>query len=726
MQGSQNGMWVQRSLSILCCNQQKIRTMYFQFLLLLLITSVAEAFNDERFVAGCPTVQFSIKEMIGWGSNVFPMEFGMDPKTLKQYLDSFTLDKITNPGMNLAAKGGISFDIPAVSDTVAENGKVLGLSTTPTNFTLHGIIQFELEESGEYVFSIEKVSKNAGAALYIESDADMYCCDDANELKYFPSSPRAYLIPADPAESKPSVTVSLKAKVPYGVYVTYANTRGDAELEVSVTLPSGERLTDLTKFGGFFFDLYCAIPVVSTVLVTSDVSVATTTATSATTFSTDYLQFPATQYETVYYVVVPYSTSSAPEASSITSSEVVPTSFSSSEVLTSSKYSTVKSSSIMSQSSIELSTVESTSIVSESSVESTTMRSSSIELESSEEPITAKVSSSTFTSSSFVQSSAGSSRSSIVSSTVEHSSSDIATNTNDDSSSGVLSSVQTTVSAPLISSSESAFISISSTLSVDTSSAVVTFTDILSSSDEISYSSTITCSVYSNSTVSHGSGTRDLRSSNDTSKDSVTHIYLSSESELTSTMHHASSRTAGHNQVTTVTYTVSDGSITTKVITCDGHCTIQRASQTTVTYTNNMGVIVTKTVPCDGYNTVQSQSQTTVTHTDSVGVVVTKTVPCDAEVIEPDVTGKGITSAEGHASRKRHSHERVVVSSSLNANSKDNAAPEKVTTTIQQYTNSVGEMASSTVVVYTAGNNAGSYTSSIIYVFTLLFMLVVL
>lgn len=218
----------------------------------LLFLNKQPVVNAGAYADGCGALWITELNGEGFDGAILPLEFGTDPATLRDRLFAVAQFGLTDDGPdNEGELGELSFDIPATSDTAPEEGTLFEQDTTPTNFTLFAESFFIAPENGDYTFSIDSLSANSGAAWFIFDNADTYCCDDLDLLNYLPSAKSAYFIGNDPCNSTKSVTVQFQANHTYEIVLTYANTRGDAQLDVSVELPSGEKVTEMTSMFGF-------------------------------------------------------------------------------------------------------------------------------------------------------------------------------------------------------------------------------------------------------------------------------------------------------------------------------------------------------------------------------------------------------------------------------------------------------------------------------------------
>ena len=285
----------------------------------------------------------------GFSAAVQSMEFGANVSTLHSQLYSIAQAGLVDDGPLEDTVGDLTFNIPATNQDLPEEGTVLNQDTTPTNFSIFAEAYFIAPENGDYTFSIENISANAGAAWYIFDDLDMYCCTNLDLQAYLPTTKQAYSIGADPCGSKKSVTVNLLANHTYELVVTYANTRGDAELQLGLEFPSGEKMTELSSYLGLCStEIQCSSSHQQFFNITkADVPVSTTYSTSFSETTMTIQDFPVRQSYTYYYVYAPLTEPS----SSVSSSSSVCIVSSSSSSVPSSSSSSIPSSSMSASSS---------------------------------------------------------------------------------------------------------------------------------------------------------------------------------------------------------------------------------------------------------------------------------------------------------------------------------------------------------------------------------------
>ncbi|GMM58283.1 hypothetical protein DAKH74_049000 [Maudiozyma humilis] len=285
----------------------------------------------------------------GFSAAVQSMEFGANVSTLHSQLYSIAQAGLVDDGPLEDTVGDLTFNIPATNQDLPEEGTVLNQDTTPTNFSIFAEAYFIAPENGDYTFSIDNISANAGAAWYIFDDLDMYCCTNLDLQAYLPTTKQAYSIGADPCGSKKSVTVNLLANHTYELVVTYANTRGDAELQLGLEFPSGEKMTELSSYLGLCStEVKCDSSHQQFFNITkADVPVSTTYSTSFSETEMTVQDFNVYQYYTYYYVYAPLT---EPSSSASSSSSVCIVSSSSSSVPISSS-SSIPSSSLSASSS---------------------------------------------------------------------------------------------------------------------------------------------------------------------------------------------------------------------------------------------------------------------------------------------------------------------------------------------------------------------------------------
>lgn len=222
---------------------------------------------------------------------------------------------------------------------------------------------FHAPVTGDYTFSINEASD--AATIFIMDDIDAYCCGAIDKPNWIYRSTKVINIPQQPLyNTEKSKTVHLTAGTAYFLTMTFYNNGGDALFKPSVTLPSGEVITD---FKGYVFSqgsVYlpsCSIGRDSLTTTTSWTGVTTTTSTSVSTvhetleyfhekFQFDQFIYP-TEYTTVFYVMTPAPVTSTSSSIPVTPSTISSTSSSLSMTL-SAVTSLVTSSSVIVSSSM--------------------------------------------------------------------------------------------------------------------------------------------------------------------------------------------------------------------------------------------------------------------------------------------------------------------------------------------------------------------------------------
>ena len=208
-------------------------------------------------------------------------------------------------------------------------------------------------ETGEYIFTVNEVSD--GAAVYIFDDRDVYCCEDMliNGDENVNKSSHFYYIPDDPEYQTNSIKVNLEAGMSYYFAYSYVSHESIAVFKPSITIPSGQVLTDFKDIIHTDITEYtCKIANVTSSLASQWTGTYTTTY-STTTFTTEKagsLGIPYTEIDTFYYVLTPSAT---PSSSLFVSSSTMPSS-----VYTSTSVSTRLSSEGLSTSSVVVSSFE--------------------------------------------------------------------------------------------------------------------------------------------------------------------------------------------------------------------------------------------------------------------------------------------------------------------------------------------------------------------------------
>ncbi|CAB4257263.1 hypothetical protein, no similarity [Maudiozyma barnettii] len=84
--------------------------------------------------------------------------------------------------------------------------------------------------------------------MYIFDNSDMYCCDDFEIVGSFPRSTQVINIPTDPGHTVISKTIHLVGGFPYMLYFQIIKFSGHAIFMPTITLPSGENVSDFTGY----------------------------------------------------------------------------------------------------------------------------------------------------------------------------------------------------------------------------------------------------------------------------------------------------------------------------------------------------------------------------------------------------------------------------------------------------------------------------------------------
>lgn len=192
-------------------------------------------------------------------------------------------------------------------------------------------------ETGDYTFTIDEASSNAGATVYVYDNRDMYCCQDMDNNAWMSKASQVTYIPSDSRYQTQSVTVNLEAGLGYLLVYAYTNFAGDAVFKTSVTFPFGETTTNFTNYiYTLFKDFYCdVVNDTSSVITLGTEAYTTTYSTTEITniYTGEILGAPYTSIDTIYYIMTPAAVSSSSEIA--TSRSILP-SISSSSIITSS------------------------------------------------------------------------------------------------------------------------------------------------------------------------------------------------------------------------------------------------------------------------------------------------------------------------------------------------------------------------------------------------------
>ncbi|GMM56136.1 hypothetical protein DAKH74_027520 [Maudiozyma humilis] len=213
----------------------------------------------------------------------------------------------------------LAFNISATDPNLSQGLSVLGYKTTTTKLALLAMTGFAPKTSGNYTFTLENTS---GAAIFqFQTDRSVACCENMFDPEiglHIQEGQRQILhVASDPSHTEKSITVNLMAGFIYGVALAYVNTDGDATLKLSLTLPSGETITNLDNL------VYVQPYVIDTVCENANATsweFSTWSATYNSTYSTSVTTMDMGVMlitETIYYVLIPNETSSTISMSSV-------------------------------------------------------------------------------------------------------------------------------------------------------------------------------------------------------------------------------------------------------------------------------------------------------------------------------------------------------------------------------------------------------------------------
>ncbi|KAG0664551.1 hypothetical protein C6P45_000571 [Maudiozyma exigua] len=311
-----------------------------QFLLVIFVSiTLADSSSDNPVCA----VPYLATEKMGFGQYLDTIDEDIQSMSLIDQLNSLLLSSFSisyDVHDNLFIP---AFEVPAPADPDDDKDDIFGQYVQVTDLAGRLATYYIAETAGDYTFSIDDADD--GGALMIVNDSTHMCCQNAN--------------------LDPSLKItSIRGTANIDRFIVYEFRRGGASFSFSMTLPSGERISNFEDTVGFPSSIDCS-NVHSTVVITSQWSdISTTTFTSLNTIYSS----PVT-IETTYYVMTPTSSQSNVVSSSAEPSSILSSSVELSSILSSS----AEPSSIVS-SSIEPSSIESSSV--ETSVVSYSTRSS--------------------------------------------------------------------------------------------------------------------------------------------------------------------------------------------------------------------------------------------------------------------------------------------------------------------------------------------------------------
>ncbi|GMM58066.1 hypothetical protein DAKH74_046820 [Maudiozyma humilis] len=266
---------------------------------------------------------------LGWRVEYFATDFSTDKSDLYDFIMNIAADATQpKPLKTITGVTNMDFDIPALDPELPQIGTVFGESITTTNFSLEIHSFFHAPMDGEYTFTIDATD---GIMISAFPDMSLLCCENLANLGTsedpFAGRILTVYIPNDPEHNNNTFTWTMKEGINYLLDFMYSNLSGDAKLKITVTLPTGETISDFAGYVGQESGIDCD-NVHTTSWDYSDWTFDSTSTYSSTVVTVDMTT--TTTLETIYYVVTPTAASSSIVESS--SSEVPLTSDVSSEV----------------------------------------------------------------------------------------------------------------------------------------------------------------------------------------------------------------------------------------------------------------------------------------------------------------------------------------------------------------------------------------------------------
>ena len=296
-----------------------------QFTLLLLQSYVANAWVSQD---DCQMGFLGLDMSLGWRVEYFATDFSTDKSDLYDFIMNIAADATQpKPLKTITGVTNMDFDIPALDPELPQTGTVFGESITTTNFSLEIHSFFHAPMDGEYTFTIDATD---GIMISAFPDMSILCCENLANLGTsedpFAGRILTVYIPNDPEHNNNTFTWTMKEGINYLLDFMYSNLSGDAKLKITVTLPTGETISDFAGYVGQESGIDCD-NVHTTSWDYSDWTFDSTSTYSSTVVTVDMTT--TTTLETIYYVVTPTAASSSIVESS--SSEIPLTSDVSSE-----------------------------------------------------------------------------------------------------------------------------------------------------------------------------------------------------------------------------------------------------------------------------------------------------------------------------------------------------------------------------------------------------------
>ena len=349
---------------------------------LILLFFYTANFSNAAHASTCATVIPDGYLDKGFSIVYYEVPFKSDKSEIPNYLYNTTIDFAENgiPTYRNIYDLSFNFTVPD-SDSPTTGYPYPGFIAALSNFGVAYYGVFVPQETGEHTFTFDEVDD--GASFYIWDNRDMYCCEDMDRVAWLPKISQLVYIPSNPEYQSNSITVNLEKGKDYVFQYTYTNFGGDAVFKNSVTLPSGETISN---FKGYVYTTYSGFSCkilneTSSVFSLGTESYTTTYSTTEVTnvYTASQLGIPYTDIQTIYYIMTPtstssssYATSSSAISSSTITSSAISSSFISSSVISSSVISsfTVSSSVISGLATSGISDVMTSSSISQSLVSS--------------------------------------------------------------------------------------------------------------------------------------------------------------------------------------------------------------------------------------------------------------------------------------------------------------------------------------------------------------------
>lgn len=256
----------------------------------------------------------------GWGFNLLDPPFSSS-SDLSRSLNSLVND--TSRSDSTWSTGAMNLDFTILCDdprfSDPDGLEFMQENLHTTSMSLAAQTNFKPKISGEYTFTIETIG---GAAMFeFQTLPDALCCENVYQDQYlqkvYDGRKAIKVISSDGLRKTSSLTINLEGGVTYFMAVFYVNLHGDANLKFTVTLPTGENVTDFTGLSSYMknMDGYKCDDTTTTLWEYSPWTQTYNSTYSTSTTSKYEYQIERYKITTVYYVYTSTASGSSSTAS---------------------------------------------------------------------------------------------------------------------------------------------------------------------------------------------------------------------------------------------------------------------------------------------------------------------------------------------------------------------------------------------------------------------------